>query len=119
MDISIASTATTFSEDVADFAVGLLIDVLRKIFAADWFIRNGLWPVNMVYPLSSKVMSLSSCNCVEHIVVLLFWDDYYVLFHNICVISYYIVLSNTIFESILCLLSWSLSNDNAQLTPII
>ncbi|PHU07076.1 hypothetical protein BC332_23565 [Capsicum chinense] len=59
MDISIASTATTFSENVADFAVGLLIDVLRKIFAADWFIRNGLWPINVVYPLSSKPQSTS------------------------------------------------------------
>ncbi|KAM3397595.1 glyoxylate/hydroxypyruvate reductase HPR3 [Capsicum galapagoense] len=55
--ISVASAATAFSEDVADFAVGLLIDVLRKITAADRFVRNGLWPLTGDFPLGSKVGS--------------------------------------------------------------
>ncbi|MCD7460779.1 hypothetical protein HAX54_044393 [Datura stramonium] len=55
--ISVASAATVFSEDVADFAVGLLIDVLRKISAADRFVKNGLWPVQGDFPLCSKVGS--------------------------------------------------------------
>ncbi|PHT39870.1 Glyoxylate/hydroxypyruvate reductase HPR3 [Capsicum baccatum] len=55
LGISVANAGTIFSEDVADCAVGLLIDVLRKITAADGFVRNGLWPMNVVYPLSSKV----------------------------------------------------------------
>ncbi|KAJ8573246.1 hypothetical protein K7X08_009757 [Anisodus acutangulus] len=53
--IAVASAATVFSEDVADFAVGLLIDVLRKISAADRFVNNGLWPIHGDYPLASKV----------------------------------------------------------------
>ncbi|KAK4379330.1 hypothetical protein RND71_001192 [Anisodus tanguticus] len=53
--IAVASAATVFSEDVADFAVGLLIDVLRKISAANRFVNNGLWPIHGDYPLASKV----------------------------------------------------------------
>ncbi|PHU29234.1 Glyoxylate/hydroxypyruvate reductase HPR3 [Capsicum chinense] len=55
--ISVASAPTVFSEDVADFSVGLLIDVLRKITAADRFVRNGLWPLRGDFPLGSKVGS--------------------------------------------------------------
>ncbi|XP_055817349.1 glyoxylate/hydroxypyruvate reductase HPR3-like [Solanum dulcamara] len=55
--ISVASAATLFSEDVADFAVGLLIDILRKISAADRFVKKGLWPLQGDFPLSSKVGS--------------------------------------------------------------
>ncbi|XP_015064598.1 glyoxylate/hydroxypyruvate reductase HPR3-like [Solanum pennellii] len=52
--ISVASAATLFSEDVADFAVGLLIDVVRRISAAHRFVNNGLWGQ---FPLGSKVGS--------------------------------------------------------------
>ncbi|XP_049398950.1 LOW QUALITY PROTEIN: glyoxylate/hydroxypyruvate reductase HPR3 [Solanum stenotomum] len=55
--ISIASASTLFSEDVADFAVGLLIDVVRRISAADRFVKNGLWPLQGQFPLGSKVGS--------------------------------------------------------------
>ncbi|XP_055817348.1 glyoxylate/hydroxypyruvate reductase HPR3-like [Solanum dulcamara] len=55
--ISVASAATLFSEDVADFSVGLLIDVLRKISSADRFVKKGLWPLQGHFPLSSKVGS--------------------------------------------------------------
>lgn len=44
-----------FSEDVADMAVGLLIDVLRKVSAADRYVRKGLWAAKGDYPLGSKV----------------------------------------------------------------
>lgn len=37
-----ANTANIFTDDVADIAVGLLIDVLRKISAGDKFVRAGL-----------------------------------------------------------------------------
>jgi hydroxypyruvate reductase 2 len=40
---------------VADHAVGLLIDVLRKVSEADRYVRRGLWPVQGDYPLGSKV----------------------------------------------------------------
>ncbi|KAJ8573247.1 hypothetical protein K7X08_009758 [Anisodus acutangulus] len=55
LGISVANAGTIFSEDVADFAVGLLIDVLRKISAANRFVNNGLWPIHGDYPLASKV----------------------------------------------------------------
>ncbi|CAI9101642.1 OLC1v1039012C1 [Oldenlandia corymbosa var. corymbosa] len=57
-DIAVAYAGTIFSADVADMAVGLLIDVLRKIGAADRFVKSGLWPVQPVdesYPLATKL----------------------------------------------------------------
>ncbi|XP_052194173.1 glyoxylate/hydroxypyruvate reductase HPR3-like [Diospyros lotus] len=53
--ISIANAGTVFSEDVADTAVGMLIDVLRKITASDRYVRTGLWPIRGEYPLGSKL----------------------------------------------------------------
>lgn len=53
--IIVTNAGDAFSEDVADYAVGLLVDVLRRVSAADRFVRAGLWPVNGVYPLGSKV----------------------------------------------------------------
>ncbi|KAG6417376.1 hypothetical protein SASPL_119530 [Salvia splendens] len=41
--------------NTADYAVGLLIDVMRKITAADGFVRRGLWPLTAEYPLGFKV----------------------------------------------------------------
>lgn len=55
--ISVANTADAFSEDTADAAVGLLIDVFRNITACDRFIRQGLWPVKGEFRLSSKVIN--------------------------------------------------------------
>ncbi|TMX04399.1 hypothetical protein EJD97_009055, partial [Solanum chilense] len=46
---------TLFSKDVA---VGLLIDVVRRIYAADRFVKKGLWPIqDHHFPLGSKVGS--------------------------------------------------------------
>ncbi|XP_059651503.1 glyoxylate/hydroxypyruvate reductase HPR3-like [Cornus florida] len=53
--ISIANTGTIYSADVADVALGLLIDVLRKITAANRYVRGGLWPIQGDYPLGSKL----------------------------------------------------------------
>ena len=44
-----------FSEDVADMAVALLIDVLRKVSAADRYVRQRLWATKGDFPLGSKV----------------------------------------------------------------
>lgn len=54
--IAVANAPNIFSEDVADLAVGLLIDVLRKISAANRFVRSGLWPIKGNYPLATKVL---------------------------------------------------------------
>jgi len=54
--IAIANAGDVYSEDVADMAVGLLIDVLRKVSAADRYMRKGLWPTKGEFPLGSKVI---------------------------------------------------------------
>lgn len=53
--ISIANAPQIFSEDVADLAVGLLIDVLRRISGANRFVKSGFWPRKGDYPLGSKL----------------------------------------------------------------
>ncbi|RWW51371.1 hypothetical protein BHE74_00042296 [Ensete ventricosum] len=53
--ISVANAGAIFSMDVADYAVGLLIDVLRRVSASDQYVRRGLWPRAGDYPLGSKV----------------------------------------------------------------
>ena len=53
--ITVTNAGSSFCEDGADFAIGLLIDVLRRISAADRYVRAGLWPVKGDYPLGSKV----------------------------------------------------------------
>ncbi|XP_071692496.1 glyoxylate/hydroxypyruvate reductase HPR3 isoform X2 [Rutidosis leptorrhynchoides] len=54
-NIRVTSAGDAFSEDGADYAVGLLIDVLRRFSAADRYVRAGLWPVKGDYPLGSKL----------------------------------------------------------------
>ncbi|KAJ0112642.1 hypothetical protein Patl1_00318 [Pistacia atlantica] len=55
--IPIATAGTLYSEDAADLAVGLLIDVFRKISTADRYVRRGLWASQRHYqfPLGSKL----------------------------------------------------------------
>lgn len=53
--IKIANSGNVYSADVADLAVGLLIDVLRKVSASDRYVRQGLWAAKGNYPLGSKL----------------------------------------------------------------
>nr|XP_004306883.2 PREDICTED: glyoxylate/hydroxypyruvate reductase HPR3-like [Fragaria vesca subsp. vesca] len=53
--ISVANVGNAYSEDVADIAVGLYIDVLRKLSAADRYVRQGFWSSKGNYPLGSKL----------------------------------------------------------------
>ncbi|GLU00517.1 hypothetical protein SLE2022_178810 [Rubroshorea leprosula] len=54
--IAVTNAGTVLVDDGADAAVGLLVDVLRKISAADRFVRQqGLWPASGDYPLGSKL----------------------------------------------------------------
>lgn len=53
--IAVINAGKAFSPDVADLAVGLLIDVLRRVSAGDRYVRAGLWTRNGEYPLGSKV----------------------------------------------------------------
>lgn len=54
-DIAVAYAGNFFSADVADLAVGLLLDVLRKVSAANRFVKEGLWPHHGEFPLGFKV----------------------------------------------------------------
>ena len=42
--VRVTNTPNVLTEDVADFAVGLMIATLRRIQAGDDYIRNGRWP---------------------------------------------------------------------------
>ncbi|KAL8235762.1 hypothetical protein R6Q59_016843 [Mikania micrantha] len=53
--IRVTNVGDLFSDDVADVAVGLLIDVMRRISGGDRFVRGGRWPVTGLYPLGSKL----------------------------------------------------------------
>lgn len=53
--ITVTNASAAFAEDAADCAVALLIDVLRRVSAADRFVRSGSWSVKGDYPLGSKV----------------------------------------------------------------
>ncbi|XP_048131916.1 glyoxylate/hydroxypyruvate reductase HPR3-like [Rhodamnia argentea] len=53
--IAIANAGGAYSEDVADLAVGLLIDVLRKVSASDRYVRRGLWSSEGEFALGSKL----------------------------------------------------------------
>ncbi|KAI3710925.1 hypothetical protein L2E82_40721 [Cichorium intybus] len=54
-NIRVTSAGDAFSEDGADYAIGLLMDVLRLVSASDRFVRAGLWPVKGYYPLGNKL----------------------------------------------------------------
>ncbi|VYS45859.1 unnamed protein product [Arabidopsis thaliana] len=53
--IVITNAGNAFSDDVADCAVGLLISVLRRIPAADRYVRAGNWAKFGDFQLGSKV----------------------------------------------------------------
>ena len=55
--IAVVNAGSVPSEDVADLAVGLLIDVLRKVSASDRYVRRGLWTTNGDFTLGSKVVT--------------------------------------------------------------
>lgn len=54
---SIATTnaSSAFSEPVAEYAVALLIDVLRRLSASDRYVRSSLWLQMREFPLGFKV----------------------------------------------------------------
>ncbi|XP_021724339.1 glyoxylate/hydroxypyruvate reductase HPR3-like [Chenopodium quinoa] len=56
--IRVANVGDVFSDDVADYTVGILLDVVRKFSAADRFVRVGFWPQPGEFPLGSSVSGL-------------------------------------------------------------
>ncbi|XP_057524097.1 glyoxylate/hydroxypyruvate reductase HPR3 [Amaranthus tricolor] len=53
--ISVANVGEAFSDDTADCAVGLLLDVLRKVSSGNRFARAGSWVQIPVFPLGSRL----------------------------------------------------------------
>uniref|UniRef100_A0A804QLB4 D-isomer specific 2-hydroxyacid dehydrogenase catalytic domain-containing protein n=2 Tax=Zea mays TaxID=4577 RepID=A0A804QLB4_MAIZE len=56
--VAVAGAGEAFSVDVADHAVGLLVAVLRRVAAADRYVRAGLWPAQGDYPLTTKLKTI-------------------------------------------------------------
>ena len=57
--VAVANAGIVFSEDTTDYAVGLLLDVLHRIFELDRYVQSGRWSSRGDYPLfGSKVLSL-------------------------------------------------------------
>ncbi|KAJ0762568.1 putative oxidoreductase [Helianthus annuus] len=53
--IVVTNAGDVYSDDVADAAIGLLIDVMRRITSGDRFVRGGRWPTSREYPLGAKL----------------------------------------------------------------
>lgn len=53
--ISVSNTPDVLTDCVADTALGLLIDTLRRFSAADRYVRAGRWPREGNFPLTRKV----------------------------------------------------------------
>lgn len=53
--ILVANTPDVLTDCVADTALGLAIDTLRQLSAADRFVRRGDWPDVVTYPLTHRV----------------------------------------------------------------
>ncbi|KAM0072402.1 putative oxidoreductase [Helianthus debilis subsp. tardiflorus] len=52
--ITVTNTGDVYSDDVADAAVGLLIDIMRRITSGERFVRDGCWTTSREYPLGGK-----------------------------------------------------------------
>ncbi|MBA0806142.1 hypothetical protein Gohar_005609 [Gossypium harknessii] len=57
--IAVTTAGQVFTEDVSDFAVGLLPDVLRSMSASDRYVRSGSWVAKGAYPPGIKVITFS------------------------------------------------------------
>lgn len=60
--VAVTNAGGIYSADVADYAVGLLVDVLRRVSAGERYVRRGLWPDRGDFvPLGSKVHASIIC----------------------------------------------------------
>ncbi|MFK4189999.1 2-hydroxyacid dehydrogenase [Streptomyces sparsogenes] len=53
--IDVSNTPDVLTDCVADLAVGALIDAMRRLSAADRFVRRGAWQEGAAFPLTTKV----------------------------------------------------------------
>ncbi|KAK1677199.1 hypothetical protein QYE76_038047 [Lolium multiflorum] len=53
--LSVTNAGPAFAVDSADYAVGLVVAVLRRVASADAYVRRGRWAADGDYPLATKV----------------------------------------------------------------
>lgn len=53
--LAVTNAGAAFSVDSADYAVGLVVAVLRRVAAAEAHLRSGRWATDGKYPLATKV----------------------------------------------------------------
>lgn len=53
--IAMSNTPEVLTDAVADVAVGLVLDVMRRLSAADRFVRRGEWAAGTAFPLTRQV----------------------------------------------------------------
>ncbi|XP_062184808.1 glyoxylate/hydroxypyruvate reductase HPR3-like [Phragmites australis] len=53
--LAVTNAGVAFSVDSADYAVGLVVAVLRRVAAAEAYVRRGGWVAQGKYPLATKV----------------------------------------------------------------
>ncbi|KAJ1257070.1 hypothetical protein BS78_06G007300 [Paspalum vaginatum] len=53
--LAVTNAGDAFAADSADYAVGLLVAVLRRLAAAEAYLRRGGWAADGDYPLATKV----------------------------------------------------------------
>jgi hydroxypyruvate reductase 2 len=56
----VTNAGAAFAVDSADYAVRLLVAVLRQVAAADAYIRGGRWSADGDFPLASKASTWKS-----------------------------------------------------------
>ena len=73
--IAVTNAGGAHSDIVAEYAVALLLDVVRRVSAADRFVRSGLWPQKRKYPLGCKVRFCFVYSfCIFFLIcVIIFW----------------------------------------------
>lgn len=53
--VAVSNTPDVLTDCVADFAIGMIIDVLRRLSAGDRFVRAGRWQAGAQFPLTTRV----------------------------------------------------------------
>ncbi|KAJ7533002.1 hypothetical protein O6H91_13G028800 [Diphasiastrum complanatum] len=73
--IVVTNTPDVLTDDTADLAFALVLTTMRRVCAADRYIREGLWPIHAPYPLSHTVKHIRNINCY----ICSCFDDYLLL----------------------------------------
>ncbi|KAJ8650991.1 hypothetical protein MRB53_004014 [Persea americana] len=84
--VAVANAGIVFSEDTTDYAVGLLLDVLHRIFELDRYVQSGRWSSRGDYPLFGSKWTVIQASSCPHI--LSFDNDFLVTLMNEVALSF-------------------------------